>query len=147
MKTLIVGDIHLCTSKNREDVFLGEWLSNIIEVNRPEHIVFAGDTFEISFCTQQRSTLSGPQDILQSILSLHGSFFDLLRADKHIRKITFLVGEHDYLLLEKLRGQLEGSFDEKEICVDEFFYDEKSKLLAMHGHQLDYNLIPSYRST
>jgi UDP-2,3-diacylglucosamine pyrophosphatase LpxH len=147
MKTLIVGDIHLCTSKNDEDVFLAEWLSNIIDLNCPEHIVFAGDTFEISFCTQQRSTLSTPQEILQSILDIHSSFFDFLKADARIRKISFLVGEHDYLLLGKLRSHLEASFSEKQICVDEFFYDESSKLLAMHGHQLDYNLIPSYLST
>jgi UDP-2,3-diacylglucosamine pyrophosphatase LpxH len=57
------------------------------------------------------------------------------------------VGEHDYLLLKKLRIQLASSFDKKDVCIDEYFYDEGSKLLAIHGHQLDYNLIPSYEST
>jgi UDP-2,3-diacylglucosamine pyrophosphatase LpxH len=147
MKTLIVGDLHLCTSKNEEDIFLSEWLAGILNKTSPEHIVFAGDTFEISFCTQERAILSNPDEILRSILDTHHCFFDFLRAVNAIRKITFLVGEHDYLLLNKLRSQLAASFKEKEVCIEEYFYDEQSKLLAIHGHQLDYNLIPSYLST
>jgi UDP-2,3-diacylglucosamine pyrophosphatase LpxH len=147
MKTLIVGDVHLCTSKNAEDVFLADWLADLVRQMEPEHLVFAGDTFEISFCTQKRDCLPRPEDILQSIMSLHCSFFEFLRRSSKIRKITFLVGEHDYLLLEKLKHQLESSFEEKEVSINEYFYDEESKLLAIHGHQLDYNLITSYNST
>src|SRR6266403_154400 len=105
MKTLIIGDVHLCTSKNAEDVFLSDWLADVVRKAKPEHIVFAGDTFEISFCTQQRSVLGSPDDILQSILRLHHSFFDFLRSEVSLSKLTFLVGEHDYLLLKRLRTQ------------------------------------------
>ncbi len=142
--TLIVSDLHLGTRFNAEDTHIREWLVGLFEQYPIEHIVFNGDTFEISFCIGNRDELHGPSEILQHILDVHAELWDAVEAAPSLRRITFIAGEHDYFILEQIPDVLRERFPDIEVSIEEFFHHTASKTLAVHGQQFDYNLIPSY---
>ncbi|MBO8161586.1 MAG: metallophosphoesterase [Thermosipho sp. (in: Bacteria)] len=76
-------------------------------------------------------------DIIDEIEKRHPKVFNSFRKFSKYNKIHYIIGNHDYYILKnsKIIDKLKEKIPNLEI--EPYYYDEKLKLLVIHGNQFD----------
>lgn len=149
MKRIFISDLHIGDGSAKDDFLYDEdlidFLNDFMDENEVE-LVFVGDCLEITESEQVRSLGLVPFEevvekldggVLDAIEKRHTALFDVLKRFSKRHKVFYVVGNHDYHLLknESLQKAMKERFEKLEILP--FFYDERYRILALHGNQFD----------
>ncbi len=148
MKHIIfVSDLHIGDGSSRDDFDSDKTLINLLNewsrLESPE-LVIVGDGLELTENEYVKNfglvtfwELVEKMDgrVIENIESNHKEVFEAFRSFPGT--IWYVLGNHDYYLAvnEKLRKTLQEKIPNLKIVS--FYYDEKSKILAVHGNQFD----------
>lgn len=136
--SVIFGDFHLSAHRSLDDEALGQWVGAILEARNPRLVILAGDTFELSFL-QGKIRGCSMEEKVQAIYKIHEDVFLRLVRHPSVKEIVFLPGDHDHVISTIEPDIIQRLFAPKKVIISESVYDERIGLLAIHGHQLDYN--------
>jgi predicted phosphodiesterase len=143
MKKLVFADFHLGTEPTGDQDELTKWLMDATDRHKPDSLIFNGDTFELILPLQHitNTAMEDKKLLLGQITSTWTDIFDYLKKS-YVQEIIFINGEHDHEISQPgLEARLRETLKGKEVKVFDHYFDEESKTLIMHGHQLDYNRI------
>ncbi|MCD6552089.1 metallophosphoesterase [Thermotoga sp.] len=146
---MFISDLHIGDGSAKDDFFFDDELSDFLEdiLNEKEVELFiVGDGFEILESRIVKELGLVPFDevlkslddtVVDEIEKKHEKIFETLKKFAKRHTIYYVVGNHDYHILknEKLQRALKERFERFEILP--YYYDEKTKLLVLHGNQFD----------
>ena len=144
---IFISDLHIGDGSGKDDFNQDELFENFFDdwkhLENPE-LVIVGDGFEIlESSTVMNAGLANFWEILKNLNE--SSINNIM--DKHPKvlkalqgfpgKIWYVIGNHDYYIYknDKLKHRLFELFPNMEIVP--YYYDEKTKILAVHGNQFD----------
>lgn len=148
MRNLIfISDLHIGDGNSKDDFEQDDLFESMLldwnNLENPE-IVIVGDGFEILESSAVQSLgLIGfwesmdkiDENVIEDIERRHPKIFKALQNFKG--NIWYVVGNHDYYILknQKLQNALKERINNLNIVP--YFYDEETKILAVHGNQFD----------
>ncbi|MBT1247422.1 MULTISPECIES: metallophosphoesterase [unclassified Thermosipho (in: thermotogales)] len=148
-KYLFLSDLHVGDGKEKDDFeqdYYFEKLLKDFSDNSNISLFIVGDVFEfveskltleINLSNYEKAIKSIPENIIDEYEKNHPSVFSALRKIGKNGKIYYIVGNHDYYLLKnkKLSERLLEKIPN--LYIKPYYYDERLKLLVIHGNQFD----------
>ena len=126
IKKIFISDIHLGDGSKTEDFHRDEEMLAFLDFveKESEELIIAGDLFELW------------QAKLEKIIFCHREVVDKLLKLSKLIKVTYVIGNHDYIPFVRLV--------ESGIGIQKEYRDEKNKIICEHGNQ--YDIFNRYRN-
>jgi len=119
IKKIFISDIHLGDGSKTEDFHRDKEMLSFLDFveKESEELIIGGDLFELW------------QAKLEKILFCHKEVVNKLLTLSRRIKVTYVIGNHDYIPFIRLVGS--------GIGIQKEYRDEKNKLICEHGNQYD----------
>jgi len=148
VKRLFLSDLHIGDGSAKDDFEFDAELANLIydfSQHSDAEIILVGDGIEIleSHAVKSLGLISFEElgekldeSVIDDIAKRHPVVFKAFRDFSKNHKIHYIVGNHDYYLLSNKAIQ-ERLCELLNVEIVPFYYDQDTKILAIHGNQFD----------
>src|SRR4051812_389978 len=98
MRTVVFADLHLSTANRGDKAELVPWMARVLDEERPDRLMLAGDIFELILSVDHISVNTIGHARTRMLALIIGSWPELfaLWNASSVQEFVFLAGEHDY---------------------------------------------------